>query len=154
MKLLLAFTVSKVKVVENLEGFGHENIRATNRTTFEFTKESHLTTKGDCIVTVNTNKSARDLSSEFRNIAENPSSEIRIMIRVGSMEFQIVGTGSPGLEFTHPTDLVGRKSSFICGRTLMIRSDKAACDFPREMIKALRNTSQRAEITLTAETLI
>ncbi len=142
-----------MKVVENLEGFGHENIKATNRTTFEFTKESHLTTRGDCIVAVNTSKGARDLSSEFRSIVKNTSAEIKMMIRVGSMEFQVVGTGSPGLEYTNPTDLVGRKSSFISGRTLMIRSDKAACDFPREMVRALMNPNQRAEITLTAETL-
>jgi hypothetical protein len=142
-----------VKVVENLEGFGHENIRATNRTTFEFTKESHLTTRGDCIVAVNTSKGPRDLSLEFRSLAKNPAAEIKMRMKVGSLELIVVGAGNPGLEFTHSTDLVGRKSSFVCGRTLMVGSDRAACDFPRELVRALRNPSQRAEITLTAETV-
>ncbi len=142
-----------MKVVEYLEGFGHRNIRATNRTTFEFTKESHLTTKGDCIVTVNTSKGARDLSPEFKNLAQNPSVEIRMKIKVGAQEFLVVGAGDLGLEFTHSTDLVGRKSNYLCGRTLMIGSDKAAYDFPRGLVNALRNPEQRAEITLTAETI-
>lgn len=141
-----------MKVVEYLEGFGHENIKATNRTTFEFTKESHLTLRGDCIVTVNTSKGARDLSPEFRSLAQSSSVEIEMRIRVGEVEFLVIGAGNPRLEFTHSTDLVGRKSSYMCSRTLMIGSDKAAYDFPRELVNALRNPRQRAEITLTAET--
>ena len=142
-----------MKVVEYLEGFGHENIRATNRTTFEFTKENHLTPRGDCIITVNTSKGARDLSPEFKSLAQSSSVEIKMRIRVGALEFLVVGAGDPGLEFTHSKDLVGRKSNYLCGRTLMIGSDKAACDFPREFVNALRNPEQRAEITLTAETV-
>jgi len=63
----------------------------------------------------------------------------------------IVGRGSPQLSFTHPEDLVVRKSKYTCPRTLMIEADKAATDLPRSMIQLLQNPQQRVEITLLVE---
>ena len=42
-------------------------ITATHTTSFEITKERHLTAKGDCILAVDSSKGAADLSEEFRN---------------------------------------------------------------------------------------
>lgn len=39
----------------------------------------------------------------------------------------------------HPTDLVWRRSNFVCGRTVGIRSDYIAKDLPRALISLLRN---------------
>ena len=39
----------------------------------------------------------------------------------------------------HLTDIVIRKSNFICGRTLMIHADKAAVDLNKDLINDLAN---------------
>ncbi|RLI33421.1 DUF371 domain-containing protein, partial [Candidatus Bathyarchaeota archaeon] len=52
---------------------------------------------------------------------------------------------------THPSDLVVRKSSYICPRTLMIHADKAAADLPRKMVEALKRAATvTVELTVTA----
>jgi len=140
-----------LRVVDRLEVWGHPNITAGNGTTFEFTKESHLTPRGDCIVGVRADKGARDLAPEFKALAKDPSAVITVEMAVEAMRVVVVGLGSPGLSFTHPTDLVGRRSSYTCGRTLMTRADQAARDFPREFVEAMRNPLQRAKVTLTLE---
>ncbi|MBC7111709.1 MAG: DUF371 domain-containing protein, partial [Methanothermobacter sp.] len=46
--------------------------------------------------------------------------------------------GHPELTLDHPTDIVCRKSDYICSRTLMIRADKAACDLDENLVRDLR----------------
>ncbi len=138
-------------VKENLLAHGHINIKSTNKATFEFTKEQHLTPRGDCIVAVGANKGAFDLSADFKKIACQPNAFIEIKIMVDSEIETIKAKGHPALTFLHPTDLVVRKSDYVCGRTLAIRADKAAFDLSRRMVEKLRNPKQKAEITLTAK---
>jgi hypothetical protein len=140
-----------LKVKEHLIAHGHVNIKSTNRTTFEITKEEHLTPRGDCIVAVGANKGAFDLSSEFKRIACKQDAYIEIRIAVNGELDTVKARGHPALIFTHPTDLVIRKSDYVCGRTLAIRADKAACDLSRKLAEKLQNQSQKAEITLIAE---
>jgi hypothetical protein len=149
--LVKAWQVPYMRVVDHLETWGHPNITARNRTTFEFTKESQLTSRGDCIVGVRANKSAIDLAPEFKALARSPSAVIRIEMTVDAMRVAVVGRGSPALSLSHPTDLVGRRSNYICGRTLMVRADRAARDFPRELVEAMRNPLQRARVAFTVE---
>jgi len=52
------------------------------------------------------------------------------------------------LILTHPTDMVIRKSDYICNRTLAIRADKSANDLPRELVEKLKNPRQKVNITL------
>jgi hypothetical protein len=140
-----------MRVIDQFEVWGHPNIKASNRRTFEFTKESHLTIRGDCVIGIRASKGARELTVQFKELARNPSALITIEVVADSLSAIAVGRGSPNLTFSHPTDLVGRKSVYACSRTLMIRANKAAKDFPRELIEALRNPEQRAQVTLIAE---
>jgi len=140
-----------LKVKEHLVAFGHENIRSTNRATFEITKEGHLTPRGDCIVAVGANKGAVDLSPEFKKTACKPGAHIEIRIAVNGEMETVKARGHPALTFSHLTDLVVRKSDYVCARTLAIRADKAAFDLSRRLIQKLRNPSQKAIITLIAE---
>ena len=61
------------------------------------------------------------------------------MIQVENHSFEINGEGNPNLELIHPSDIVIRKSSFVCPRTLAINCDKSAEDIPREIIRILRD---------------
>ena len=67
------------------------------------------------------------------------------------MKETVKAKGSPQLQFTHPTDLVVRKSDYVCSRTLAIRADKAAVDFSREFVDKLKNPNQTVKVTLTVE---
>lgn len=139
---------------EVIHGHGHKNITSANRATFEITKETHLTKRGDCIITVGSDKGAKDLSLQFKKTAQSESARIKITVEVGREVEVIDACGSPQLSFTHPMDLVVRKSDYVCGRTLAIRADKAANDFSRTLVERLRNPKQRVKITLTAESAI
>jgi len=141
-----------LRVIEIIAAYGHPNIRATHKTTFEVTKESHLTLRGDCIVAVKASKGAVDLSWRFKNIARKPNSKITVVIQAGKFKETAIGHGNPQLSFKHPADLVARKSEFVCNRTLMLHSNKAAWNFPRRLVKVLQNPTQKVKVILKAET--
>ena len=140
--------ISLMEVIEEISAFGHSLIRSTHKTTFEITRDEHLTERGDCIIAIKANKSASDLSREFKEAAKKPNSEITIIIEVGD-EVEVVNAfGSPYLTFTHSRDIVVRKSSYICGRTVAIKANKAARDLSREIIRKLQNPEQTVKIRL------
>jgi len=130
---------------------GHENVQATHRTTFEVTKEAALSKRGDCIVAVEAKKAAIDLPFEFKEAARKEGARIKITIEAGELEETVKAKGSPQLQFTHPTDLVVRKSSYVCGRTLAIGADKAAVDFSIELVEKLKDPKQEVKVTLAVE---
>lgn len=140
-----------MRVKETIHANGHENIRSTNRTTFEITKETFLTKRGDCIIAVGSSKGAVDLSPEFKKAAKHEHSQMRITLETGGQSEVITAWGSPQLSLTHSTDLVVRKSEYVCSRTLAIRADKAAKDLSRELVEKLRNPDQRVNITIIVE---
>lgn len=127
---------------------GHENIQATHKTTFEITKESTLTTRGNCIMAIEATKSASELSREFKEAARKRGAEITITIEAGKLRETVEAKGSPLLLFTHPTDLVIRKSDYVCNRTVAIRADKAANDFSKAIVEKIRHSNQVIRITL------
>lgn len=130
---------------------GHENIEATHKTTFEVTKETTLTKQGDCIIAVEASKAAADLPFEFKEAARKEGAQITVTIEAGELREVVKAKGSPQLQFMHPTDLVVRKSGYVCGRTLAIGADKAASDFSRELVEKLKDPSQEITVTLAVE---
>jgi len=140
-----------MKAIELISAHGHRNIQSTNKTTFEITKENHLTKRGDCIIAVDATKGATDLSQKFKTAASSQASQITIKIEVDGEEETVTARGNPRLSFTHHTDLVVRKSDYVCSRTLAIRADKAACDLSRKLVRKLQNPNQKVKITLIAE---
>ena len=140
-----------MRVEESIDARGHTKIQATHETTLEFTKETHLTERGDCIVGVKASKGAADLSDEFKGLARISTSRITVFLEVDKYSEVIRGFGNQNLTLTHPTDLVIRKSDYTCNRTLMTRSDKAAVDLPRALVSLLRNPSCRISVRLVAE---
>ena len=151
LKVLKGSLVTDLRAVEEFEAWGHRNITAKNKATFEITKESWLTTRGDCIIAVRAPKGAVDLSDSFKRVARIDGAKISVLIEMDGLREEAVGCGGPSLSFEHPTDLVARKSGYVCGRTLMIRSDKAACDFSRNFVRTIQDPKKRIRIILTAE---
>ena len=140
-----------MKTVEVIHAHGHENILSTNKTTFEITKEAHLTIRGDCIIAINADKAAVDLGQEFKNSLRSENARLTMTIKADSEKEIVNASGSPQLTLTHSTDLVVRKSNYFCNRTLAIHADKAAEDLSRTLVKKLRNPKQTVIIILTVE---
>lgn len=136
------------EIREIIFGYGHENIRATHKTTLEFTKDTHLSKKGDCIVAVAADKALADLNPEFKENLRKPHAKLTILIGVGGIAEQVNAHGSPQLFLTHHTDMVIRKSDYVCSRTLAIHANKAAQDLSRELVEKLKKPQQEVKITL------
>ena len=130
-------------------GYGHPNILATHKATLEFTKDTHLSKKGDCIIAVAADKALADLSAEFKAGLRKPNAKLTIVIEADGVTAQVQAYGTQQLSLAHPTDAVVRKSSYVCSRTLAVRADKAANDLPRELVEKLKNPQQQVKITLT-----
>jgi hypothetical protein len=129
-------------------GYGHENIRATHRTTLEFTKDKHLSRKGDCIIAVAADKALADLSPRFKANLRKPNAKLTIIIEADGIAEQVQAHGAQQLILSHPTDAVIRKSDYVCARTLAVRADKTANDLSRELVEKLKNPKQKVKITL------
>jgi hypothetical protein len=142
-----------MKIVEVVNAQGHNNIQSAHETTFEITKEKTLTKRGDCVIAVGATKGARDLSQEFMKAAKREGAKITIVVKAGGLKEVVGARGTPRLLFTHPTDLVVRKSNYVCGRTVAIGADKAAGDLSRKLVEKLNSPSQKVSITLIVEAI-
>ena len=140
-----------MEIREVIFAHGHKNVQATHPTTLEITKEEKLTKRGDCIIAVSADKALTDLSVKFKDYLRKENARISLLIEAGEVVDVINAIGSPKLMLTHPTDMVVRKSSYICNRTLAIQADKAAIDLSRKLVEKLKNPEQKVKITLTVK---
>jgi hypothetical protein len=143
--------LSPKQTKEIIRAFGHKNIQAIHPTTLMLTKDSQLTQTGDCITAVAADKATADLSLEFKDKLKNPNAKLTILIEASGIKEQINASGSPKLILSHPTDMVVRKSGYICNRTLAINADKASNDLPRALVEKLKDPRQEVKITLIIE---
>jgi hypothetical protein len=133
---------------EIMRAKGHGNILAIHPTTLEFTRENDVSRRGDCIVVVSADKGMPDMSVEFKEMLRTENARLTILIEAGGIVETVNACGSAHLTLAHPTELVVRKSSYVCSRTLAVKADKAAADLSRELIQKLKNPAQKAKITL------
>ena len=140
-----------MKHTVQLRAKGHPNIRSRHKTTLMTTVEPHLTPRGDCIIAVDAETGLAQLPSEIKEAARNPETRITFTLRAGNHVFETTGRGDSELTYADEIDMVARKSSYTCDRTLMINSDKAAKDIPDEIIKALQNPQAAVNVQLTYE---
>ncbi|MFO7967117.1 MAG: DUF371 domain-containing protein [Archaeoglobaceae archaeon] len=117
---------------------GHPNITAGHKTTFQLTKEKEVTTTGDCIVGVSADKGAFDISQRLKDhLFQGGKVHMEFILPQYGLKEHITGYGSKELSLTHHSDMVIRKSSYVCGRTLALNADKASAHFNREIAKLL-----------------
>ena len=136
---------------EIIWAFGHPNIQGIHPTTLMFTKDIHVSKNGDCIVAMTADKSVADLSVQFKEELRKPNAKVTVTIEAGGFREEIRALGSPKLCLCHPTDIVIRKSDYICSRTLAICADKSSIDLPRAIVEKLQNPKQKVKVTLIVE---
>jgi hypothetical protein len=125
---------------------GHSFVLGNHPTTFEVTCGEHLSENGNCIIGVAADKGCAGLSGEFRNILAHDDAVLVTRLFAGGIEAEVRSRGSAQMTLDHPADIVWRRSTFTCGRTIGISSDRVAATLPRELMAALRDG---ADLTVT-----
>ncbi|NPA48276.1 MAG: DUF371 domain-containing protein [Thermococci archaeon] len=137
-------------LIERFRCRGHPNVRATHRSTLEFTRERYLTPRGDCILCVAAEKAVGDLSEEFKD-ALRSGARLIVTVRVGDVYDTITAWGSADLPLSDGRSMVIRRSNYVDPRTLAVRADKAARDVNRKLVELLRNPETVAHVELRVE---
>lgn len=131
---------------------GHPLISAIHTSTLEVTRESSMTAQGDCIIGVSASHALSDIPDEIKFLMRQADAKITLQIRIGGLfKVLIHGQGHPGLTFSSPEVMICRKSDYIDDRTLMIHSDTAAVDLPRDLIDLLKDPNTKMNFTLFIE---
>ena len=130
--------------------YGHKNIRSIHQKTIEITTEQNLTLNGDCIIGVGASCGCNDIPEKMKKLLRSSKTNILFTIKVKDFSFKVKGKGHNELILTHPHDIVIRKSSFVCPRTLGTNCDKASDSIPRQMIKVLQNPDTKGIFTIEA----
>jgi len=127
---------------------GDPRITALHPTTLEITREDVKSDYGDCIIATSSEIGLRELPEEFKRAARSEGAKMALIIEAGGLVEKVRGTGHPSLTFTNESEMVVRKSRYVCGRTLMINSDRAAIDLDRALVEHLKKRDSRVKITL------
>lgn len=121
-----------------ITAYGHPNIRATHKTTWQLTREDHLSTKGDCIIGVGASHAVSHLPEWFKDHI-NAGEELQYTIRCGEFEIKGMAQGHCDLSLTDEIDIVMRRSDFISTRTIGVQSTIVANDIPEAMVNLMKN---------------
>jgi hypothetical protein len=124
---------------------GHENIISTHKSTWQITKEEHLTQQGDCIIGVGSKIACIDLPDWLKEHLQNEG-KIKIEMKVGELQLVGMAEGHRELTFGNKVDMVIRKSTYISPRTVAINSSIVAKDLPWPMIKLLQDPNSILQI--------
>jgi hypothetical protein len=123
-----------MKAEDVVQCHGHPAISSRHRSTFAITRDRELTPAGDCIIGVDSDKGTADLSPSLKKILSSPGSLLITRLLCNDLSVVVRSYGSGGLSLDHPADLVWRRSTFTCGRTIGISADHAARDLPAALI--------------------
>jgi len=128
---------------------GHPLVLGTHPTTFEVTAEEHLTAAGNCILATGADTGCAGLPESFKKVLCNDDAVLVTTLSCGGIDVTVRSRGSSAFTLDHPTDMVWRKSTFVCGRTIGILSDRVAATLPRGLIAELA-AGKEMRVTLLA----
>jgi hypothetical protein len=138
-----------MEVQEIIHCRGHPLVIGNHPTTFEVTREDHLTKNGNCIIGISADKGCAGLSAAFKRVLANEDAILTTRLSCGDITVEVKSHGSSRFTLDHQTDMVWRRSSFVCGRTIGILSDHVAADLPDALIANLV-AGKEMIVTLTA----
>jgi hypothetical protein len=132
------FTEFKKQNMYKFHAFGHKNILSTHPTTLEFTKDSEVTKKGNCIVGIKADFSVSELR-KFKG-------KVKIRIKVDSLQDELTAEINPNFNDNH--ELVIRKTDFISSRTFAIKASKASSDLKKGLVEKFKIPRKKIEVTV------
>ena len=137
---------------ETVRAHGHEHVTAEHASTFEVTTDDWLTPAGDCILGVEADRAPADFDPAFVAACRDADATVTATVTVedGSegetWTWTVRGRGHPDLTFESDRSAVCRTSDHVDDRTVLVGTDAAAADLPRELASAL---GHGASLTLT-----
>jgi uncharacterized protein len=131
--------------------YGHSNVQSLHAKTLEITKDDYLTPRGDCIIGIRADKSCADLDEALKDRLRRSLAIVRIEVIVGTESILITGKGDERLKLLSSHDIVIRKTNYVCPRTMSVRTDKAALEMPRKMVKLLQDKDRKAVLRITVD---
>ncbi|MHA1684627.1 MAG: DUF371 domain-containing protein [Promethearchaeota archaeon] len=139
----------KATLLEEFFARGHENVLSTHNTTVEFTKDEHLTKRGDCIIGIAASLSPVEFKAGTRELLRAlPRRHFLVELNAGSFTDRFDGWGDPLLSLDNSREMVFRKSNFISGRTVLINCNKAAADIDRNLVDLMKSGIERVNVKL------
>ncbi|OYT54865.1 MAG: hypothetical protein B6U72_01265 [Candidatus Altiarchaeales archaeon ex4484_2] len=129
-------------LVERIKASGHPNVSARHKTTLEVTGDNYLTPTGDCIVAINADRCFPEFSPGFLDLLKSEGSRVEVLIECNGVRDKVTARGDKALTLNHGSEMVVRKSSYVCGRTLAVKADKAAADLKRELVDELKRGNE------------
>lgn len=132
-------------VLEKIYAYGHENVLSTHKTTIELTKAKKLTKKGNCIIGINATKACFDLDFNLKEKINN-GKKIKVTLKIENLQDSFHGFGNKELRLLDKDDIVFRKSSYVCDRTILVNCTKSSNDINRELIEKLKAPGKRLSI--------
>ena len=127
--------------------YGHQNVLGTHKTTLEFTKDSDLSLKGDCIIGVKADFDLKKIKELIQN-AKNKTITISIETVSAPEKINETVTAQINFGFDSNREIVIRKTDFLSQRTLAVMTDKAANDLDRKFIDYLKNSGSKVKVTI------
>jgi uncharacterized protein len=109
---------------------GHKNVLSLHYNTVEFTHDTELTLRGDCILAVSADYVLDAI------VKEKFTGKIKITIEVNGFKESIEAVYNTDFNDAH--EMVIRKSEYVDARTFAIRADKAAKDIDRKIVAAMK----------------
>lgn len=122
---------------ETIRCRGHEHVSAEHASTFEVTTDDWLTPAGDCILGIEADRAPADFDPAFVAACQDEAATITATFEAGPHRQTVTGRGHPELTFENGRSAVGRTSTYVDDRTILVRADAAAGDFDRELVAAL-----------------
>jgi len=129
--------------------YGHENVLSEHPRTLEFTKDKHLTKRGDCIVAVNANYEISDIKK--LNLTDGDKIKIIIKCKTADDKENIVEDcieAEYNNGFTNNHEMVVRITNFKDQRTFAINANKSSLQLKRKMIDFLKNPKNKIEVEI------
>lgn len=121
--------------------YGHRNVLCSHKSTLEFTKDTDLTHRGDCILGVAASFDAKKVSDYAKTHTAG-----RLRITTGTfldeLDFEV------NQDFCSDGEIVIRLGSYSSKRTLGIRATKSAAMVDRRIVRQLQQDGSTAEVEL------
>jgi len=130
---------------------GDRKISARHPTTLEITKDEVKTRKGDCIVATRATLGLSELPQEMKEALRRDGTEVALWIESDGICDVVRGRGSARLTLESESEMVARKSGYVCGRTLMVYSDKSASELRRDLVERIARDGAKIRLTIEVE---
>ncbi|MBD3193796.1 MAG: DUF371 domain-containing protein [Candidatus Lokiarchaeota archaeon] len=137
-------------ILDTIFAYGHKNVICSHKSTIEVTKDDYLTPKGNCILGIKSNKSCTNLSENLKRYLLL-GRELEIIIKIDDLSDNFYGSGSRELTLSNNSDIVFRKSNFICDRTVLINCTKSSSELNRNLIEKIQKSKNKFKIEFIAD---